>query len=214
MKTLLAVALVTLAVVNWPAHAETNAERTEKIQRGEIIQELVKKGQFAAAKALTDGATEPVVVEAPRVPVETRVVNNASEWAKLGTNLGQAMVATAKEAGMAVAQFADTPLGRITTVIIAYKVVGSEIIRTGLAFFVFFAGIFSLAYLYKYLAYDTVEYEYVPLFWGAFTRRRVKSIVMTKVDSRNEIPAGVGVWLALVASFIIICMATGLMMPK
>jgi hypothetical protein len=226
MKTLLAVAIVSLAALSFPSHAlEISPEMKEAIVREAVkaleSKETTKKAEVerklekAVEKADAELARKIAEEKAntPAVPVETRIVNNANEWSKLGTNLGLALVGVAKEAGMAVSQFADTNLGKATMFIIAYKVMGHDVIHTTLAFLVFFAGIAILPALYRYLAYNEVVYENVPVLWGAFTIRKVKSITMNKADSNSDIPTGVGVWLAMLGFFIVICLATGKLMP-
>ena len=52
-----------------------------------------------------------------------------TEWGKLGTGIGQAMISAAKEVGVAANDFAATPLGKVTVAIIVYKMVGRDIIR-------------------------------------------------------------------------------------
>lgn len=62
---------------------------------------------------------------------DTPTPQKISQWATLGTDLGKALVSTAKELGVAVNDFIHTPVGKIAAVIIIYKLVGKDVIHLG-----------------------------------------------------------------------------------
>jgi hypothetical protein len=207
MKRLIIAAM--LAVASLSVYAGNAADEKQNA----TLKELIKNGNFDAARTMLKAQENIDAAEAgtnavPAVPIESRIVQNAGEWAKLGTNLGQALVATAKEAGMAVAEFSKTPVGQTATAVIVYKVVGKDLVRTALALLLFGVGVFyMLPKLYVITAYRSVEYEIVPYFWGAFSIRKIKNADIVRGD--DSLGAYFGVFLAFVAT----CLITWLMLP-
>lgn len=55
-------------------------------------------------------------------------------WTQLGSNIGAALVGTAKQLGVATAEFAETPLGKIAVAIIVFKLLGKAVLGLLLAF--------------------------------------------------------------------------------
>jgi len=103
------------------------------------------------------------------------VREEASEWGELGANMGKALVAAAREVGVASNEFAQTPLGKITVAIVVYKLIGEDllgiligvpIILIGIGFSIFF-------FRSKTLLASEIKFEHVPYFKGAFSLKRV-----------------------------------------
>lgn len=55
-------------------------------------------------------------------------VERANEWVDIGEGIGAGVAAAARETGQVVNEFANTPVGKMTTFVILYKVVGKDII--------------------------------------------------------------------------------------
>lgn len=84
----------------------------------------------------------------------------AREWIDIGTAVGKALGSSARELNIAVNEFAETPVGMLTAVLIVWKVVGSEIIH-----YIFGVGFMLLA---------------IPTWWWMWSRvYRIKKIVKT-----------------------------------
>jgi hypothetical protein len=151
-------------------------------QKVELANKMITEHNWEAAKkilASTDGVEVSLSSATPSAPIEKRVVANAREWSELGTNLGTALVATAKELGMAASEFANTPLGKVTVGVVTYKVIGKELVRTFLALLIFPFGVFIALKMYKVCAIVDIEYEQRTLFWGAVSFKTVKKIRYT-----------------------------------
>jgi hypothetical protein len=66
-----------------------------------------------------------------------KIINNkespASEWARnfkgIGKEIGEALNETARALTINVNEFAKTPVGNLTTVLLVYKIIGKEVIR-------------------------------------------------------------------------------------
>lgn len=106
-----------------------------------------------------------------------------SKWGQLGANVGQAMVQAAKQIGVAAADFANTPLGKVVVAVIVYKIIGASILQS--AVFLLAGSIFMVAGLWSWATIavkEGVEYEYVPKLWGLYQSKRVKSFAKHNGD--------------------------------
>lgn len=63
-----------------------------------------------------------------------------SEWIDVGERLGQGLAATARELGIAVNDFAKTPVGMVSIGLLVWHIMGSDIIHVGTAFGILFFG--------------------------------------------------------------------------
>lgn len=114
--------------------------------------------------------------------ISATVRKEATAWADLGANIGTAMVSAAKEIGVAANEFSQTGLGKIVTGIIVYKVLGRDIL--GVIFgggILLVGGVFTLMIFRSTRFATEVQYEYVPVLWGMFNRRRV-----VKIESNGD----------------------------
>lgn len=217
-RLIVGVICAVMIVTNVFADGETmSAEQREK-----IVRDLINNGQYDAAKRVMNQAAleataklkENQMVEANKVPVEQRVFNNAKQWTELGTNVGVAMVAAAKELGIAAAQFAETPLGKVTTAVIVYKIVGKDVAsnlkdfaRFVFSVIIFFVGVAMLPAIYRMCAYKQIKYEYYPVFWGMFQRRRV-----SEASIRSDDGAAAG-YFGCIGAMLAIAFMTWLLFP-
>lgn len=100
----------------------------------------------------------------------TVIREEASEWATLGVGVGKALVAVAKELGIAAADFAQTPLGKAVLVVLFLKMFGGVILG-GLA------GLFIMGmstYIWWYITKRILtmpKYEVKPVLWGLWQKR-------------------------------------------
>lgn len=75
------------------------------------------------------------------------------EWAAKGTAIGRAVGIAAKELGIAANEFIQTDAGKITVVIIAWKLLGHDILHImgGFTFFLIFTSIWFYIFRKRYL---------------------------------------------------------------
>lgn len=116
--------------------------------------------------------------------VSSTARTEAEKWGDFGKNIGVAMVSTAKEMGIAIEAFSKTDLGRITTAIIVYKLVGTSILK----FFVGLILMFGLPTLIiaarNHMIVDKITYEYQDRqFLNLKWKKRVVSSVQNIEDS-------------------------------
>ncbi len=65
--------------------------------------------------------------ETPEGQVRASIAR-ANEWVDIGEGIGAGVAAAARETGQVVNEFAQTPVGKMTTFVILYKVVGKDIL--------------------------------------------------------------------------------------
>lgn len=130
----------------------------------------LSKAQIAelAAKAEAMGETSPANVSAT-------VRKEAEAWGDLGANMGKAMVGAAREVGVASNEFASTSLGKVVVGIVAYKVIGKDILGVIFGSLILVIGYSLAIWIFLNRRWSTVKYEYSPVLWGMFNRQRVLS---------------------------------------
>ena len=175
IKNFLAICFI---VLSFGTNAQTiNTENLSPEQISELNQrvEEMKKVQ-------------PAVSEKVRTEVEA--------WTNLGQNIGRATVGAAREIGIAANEFAQTPIGIITTVVVVYKLVGRDILKTFIGLFIFLFG--TAIGLYQFRRRYNRHYEYKPVLFGAFQRKKVVAEEMDTEDAERVIGLVVmcGSWFA------------------
>jgi len=58
-----------------------------------------------------------------------QIISTGSKWVGLGKEIASAVNETAKGVAMTASDFAETPLGKYTLILIAYKVIGTDLIQ-------------------------------------------------------------------------------------
>lgn len=148
---------------------------------------------------------EALAKELKNKPTAVVIREEATAWAQLGTNVGQAMVSAAKELGVAAVDFSKTPLGQIVVFIIVMKVIGGQILTVIAGISIIFISLWiARVILYQYA--QTPVYEYKPFLWGALQRK-----VVVKYEQNTEysgyrvlsaVVAILGVVLGLIATIV------------
>ncbi len=82
------------------------------------LEELKKLDYTTAAQVLSELSKEE----------EASTAEKADEWVSLAERLGSALSALAKEAGVALNEFIQTPAGMITVAVLLWQVIGGSII--------------------------------------------------------------------------------------
>lgn len=119
------------------------------------------------------------------VTVSENIRNETIAWTNLGANMGKAMVGAAKEVGVAANEFSQTNLGKITVAIVTYKVIGKDILSAVIGFLILVFGFTACTWIITTRRWSRVKYEYVPILWGAFSKRRV-----IECDTDDEVVLG------------------------
>lgn len=132
--------------------------------------------------------------------VSATVRKEAEAWGELGANMGKAMVGAAREVGVASNEFANTSLGKIVVAIVAYKVVGKDILGVIVGSFIIVLGYSICIWILISRRWSEVKYEYSPALWGLYNRR---TVVSSKTD--GEVVAGklIGAGILALASTVV-----------
>lgn len=118
-------------------------------------------GQRADLQAQLDAANKPT---------EVRIREEATQWAALGANIGQAMLGAAKEIGMAAGEFAQTPLGKVVVSIVVFKVLGGTFLHLLAAALLIGIGITFFWYVHRRIL-QLPKYESKSVLWGMWQRK-------------------------------------------
>jgi hypothetical protein len=166
MKKLLTLTLalfVSLAAVAGTAQDATSVD-VSKLTPAQKAEALKYVANLEATKADSANLSEKAREE-------------VGKWGELGVGMGRAAVAAAKEVGVAANEFVQTPLGKVTMAVVAYKVIGKDIIKflVGGAILVTFI-IVSLAFAFG-VPKGKYTYEYKPVLFGLYNKRYVTAYV-------------------------------------
>ena len=116
--------------------------------------------------------------------VSQNVRKEAEAWGELGANMGKAMIGAAKEFGVAANDFAGTGLGKITVAIVAYKIIGQDLLQIFAGILVLVFGNIISMYCMTHLAWKKT-YEVKPILGGLINKRYL--IERTEHSSSGEI---------------------------
>lgn len=147
MKKALAILAVALAT---SANAELSVNTVGQAGFDKLsAQDQAQIVQMVAAKAKTAAESSTTVPSAEKV----------NQWVDVGKNIGSGLAGAAKEVGVAVNDFATTPVGILTTMLIVWHMIGSTLIHLfgGIAFWI--VGFTVLRFLVKHTYPTTVEYD-------------------------------------------------------
>lgn len=148
---------------------------TEK-QKAELAMKLAEMKETTPAQAPATSA----------VQINDAAVDGVRKWGSVSTEVAKGLVvglaAAAKEANIAVNDFAVTPVGRITTAIIVWKMIGHDILRAIAGILLIFIVAPSMWHLYRQIVIEISEYEYQPYLWGIWNRKVPKAQRYDKGD--------------------------------
>ena len=146
MKKMFAILLMIVSFGAWAGNtsdAINNAgfEKLSEAEKAEVI-------KFVADKASKDDVV-------PAVLTEERV----ERWVKIGSNIGMGLAGAAKEVGVTVNEFASTPVGQLTTVLIVWHMIGAQLIHVLGGLLIWLVGFTTIWFMIKRAYPDTVVYS-------------------------------------------------------
>lgn len=160
MKNLIALFVACFASVAFAGTASQNGAYidTSKLSKAQVAE--------LAAQAEKMASPDPQTVSAS-------VRKEAEAWGELGANMGKAMVGAAREVGVASNEFAQTSLGKVVVGIVAYKVVGKDLLGVVFGSLILVVGYSLAIWMLTTRRWSDVQYEYEPVLWGMYKRQRV-----------------------------------------
>ncbi len=172
IKSLLVAIALSIGMVGTSIAEQVTVTTTKELSKDQIA-----KLNLEAAKM----AAEPTTV----LP-ELATVDEARQWIDLGTAIGKGRGSAAKEVGIAVNEFAQTPVGMFTMVLIAYNYLGDDVlgVALGLLWFAFTVPLWLWAWRRHAYKVTVVTYEKGK---GPDGKTRVKTIEpMVYKDIRGD----------------------------
>lgn len=113
--------------------------------------DLIK--QIADKKAAKSQAAQAVNI------VQQTSPQKVNEWLDIGTRIGQGLAGAAKEVGVAVNDFAKSPVGMWTIALITWKFVGGVIVHVGGALVLWLVGFTFIWWINRRRVTTTVRYD-------------------------------------------------------
>ncbi len=113
------------------------------------------------------------------VPSEEKV----EKWVKIGSQVGQGLAGAAKEVGIAVNDFAKTPVGQLTMMLIVWHMIGGVLVHIFGGILIMVIGLWFIYFMFKRAYPDRIVYskEHKNIF-GNFA---VESVQRTPVQDDN-----------------------------
>lgn len=114
------------------------------------------------------------------VPSEEKV----EKWVKIGSQVGQGLAGAAKELGVAVNDFAKTPVGQLTMALIVWHMMGGVIVHVFGGLLIMFIGLACIKFMFNraYPKKITYSKEHKNIF-GNFVVEKVEDIPVQDDDA-------------------------------
>lgn len=115
MKKLFAIALMLFSAASFAGNTSdaVNSAGFSKLSEAEKAEVI---------KMVADKASQKDVLP-------TMTEDKVEKWVKIGSNIGQGLAGAAKEVGVAVNDFANTPVGQLTMMLIVWHMIGAQLIH-------------------------------------------------------------------------------------
>lgn len=107
---------------------------------------------------------------------------NASRFSEAAKGVAQAVGIAAKELGIAANDFLDSPAGYVLAAVLLFNYGGSLIAGILFGLPITFLALFLLYKFYRNYRAAECEYQYIPVLWGMFHRRRIVKYRMNEFD--------------------------------
>jgi hypothetical protein len=160
-KTFIIMVLLALSLICCTIWAqELNTQGLSPSQKAELI--------IQAEKMKTKPEAETPVLAPPPPTVDT-----VAKWAEAGKSLAVGLGAGAREIGVAVNEFSESRVGRITTYIIVWKLMGKEILAI-LTSIILLSAIYPWWKVLRSTTVKNAEYEYYDTWYRKGVKRLKK----------------------------------------
>lgn len=145
--------------------------------------------------------TQSIIAQTVNAAKEVATPENLTQFGRVSREFAEAIGVAAKELGIAANDFLDTPAGKLTAVVILWKVMGTEAGAILSYVTSFFVGILLLCILWyfafkfvKIIAYEKIIWEEKAYFFGLMTRRVAKETHLvdgTEAKANANVTAGI-----------------------
>lgn len=193
MKKILIVAAAFAVLLSGPAVAGTQSGLTANTVMNAGFDRLTETQKADIIRQVAASATPATNTE--------DTIDKIDRWSQVGANLGKGLAATAKELGVAVNEFAATPMGKVATALIVWHIMGASIMHIIGAFLIWGIGIVAIRYIVE-RSYPT-KYTYDLENKNVFGNHPVKTKVRDELSSEmvvvlvisHAVVLGAGTWI-------------------
>lgn len=125
-----------------------------------------------------DGLTEDQILRMQRYAAELKMqapeekAKELSQWISIGEQIGKSLAGCAKELGVEVNNFVQTPVGKLSACIIVWKLLGRDVMHFGFGFFFLIMSLSIWLYLFRKLCIvKTITFGEAKYFWGLRSKK-------------------------------------------
>lgn len=107
----------------------------------------------------------------------------AAVWTQAAKGFAEAIGIAAKELGIATNDFLDSPAGYLLAAILVVNYAGGIVIGLPTTLF----SILVILWIYRRAKTSKIDYERVPVLWGAFTINRKKAVEYSEISESDGV---------------------------
>jgi len=166
MKKFFAVILMMVSISAWAGNTtdavhSAGFNKLSETEKAEII------------KMVADKASQKDVMP-------TMTEDKVEKWVKIGSNIGQGLAGAAKEVGVAVNDFATTPVGQLTMLLIVWHMIGAQLIHVFGGILIWIVGISIIRHTIRRAYPSKITYsKEVKNIFGNYAIESVEPIAMS-----------------------------------
>lgn len=133
----------------------------------------------------------------------TMTEDKVEKWVKIGSNIGQGLAGAAKEVGVAVNDFATTPVGQLTMMLIVWHMIGAQLIHVFGGIMIWIVGIAIIRHMVARAYPSKITYsKEVKNFFGNYVIEKSEPIAIDDGNAAGWLFAyGVVLVAGLIAIF-------------
>ena len=133
----------------------------------------------------------------------TMTEDKVEKWVKIGSNIGQGLAGAAKEVGVAVNDFATTPVGQLTMMLIVWHMIGAQLIHVFGGIMIWIVGIAIIRHMVPRAYPSKITYsKEVKNFFGNYVVEKSEPIAIDDGNAAGWLFAyGVVLVAGLIAIF-------------
>lgn len=133
----------------------------------------------------------------------TMTEDKVEKWVKIGSNIGQGLAGAAKEVGVAVNDFATTPVGQLTMMLIVWHMIGAQLIHVFGGIMIWIVGIAIIRHMVARAYPSKITYsKEVKNFFGNYVVEKSEPIAIDDGNAAGWLFAyGVVLVAGLIAIF-------------
>jgi hypothetical protein len=142
--TLLLASFAASAGLNSDSASSAGFNQLTEAQKAEVIKVIAQQAESNKNSSTSVSIPDPEGIE---------------RWTKIGTSIASGLGAAAKELNVGVNEFAKSPVGQLTTVLIIWKIIGTQLMHIIGAILIWILGIVTIKIAADRLEPEDIEYS-------------------------------------------------------